>query len=601
MEKPARTLRWAVGKAPLLLATLLIAQVAGGAAAQDEVYAHVLGNSTDRAIVTVTRTTEGLETIREQIGENGGNTEYEASWRWEPTTLTAVMVSYSYWSTQDVRVNLVNWSILYDQMLATRQQMLQYPDTPMGQVYADPNLDRTYEAVERYSADVELLLRVLTGIEYFGVMFENYPNRVGPLSDPPQLVGGQASARVFLTGVAAGVDEGVSESTADSAAYQVPQLEWDLGDGNAAAQRAGVDPAQFGWALSNMPLMSMVLWRYEPADMARVAELIENIDEVTADLHWDPPQMDDPNFQVVADQLANYHNTTFEAVMVRALREVVRYAWALGPQEAPAGFWTRVDPEFGYEIQEYPDQPPDPFTVYYMAADAPLVLPDLPGDRIAMLKLPVDGLAPHQPVGPIFKSEGISTPTFEPTYNGGYWIMDAERVATVGLPERERHRFSGEFMGPFAFSNLNIAGNGVLEGSFTIVYRYVDDTSGNIKTHLDHEYKINVMYSIAIEDGDREDFTIPITLSFARRVEGEIVPLTAPLHYGDGFYVEARLEEPATRQAYSVDLALNGISQKVILTPVEEGGLLLRSEMLYLIWDVPAERAGVALPSRLAP
>jgi hypothetical protein len=193
---------------------------------------------------------------------------------------------------------------------------------------------------------------------------------------------------------------------------------------------------------------------------------------------------------------------------------------------------------------------------------------------------------------------------FGPTFMGGHWVGNAERRVSVGLPERERLRFSGEIVGPHAFSVANIAGSDVLEGSFAIVYRYIDDTgdtSGGTKTHFDHEYKIHVSYSIAIEGGDKEDFSIPMTLSLAHRVEGEIVPLTAPLQYGDGFYVEALLEEPATREAYSVDVALNGISAKVTLRPVEKGGLLLRSEMRYLIWDVAAERAGVSLPSRLAP
>ena len=602
MRKRGRAQFRAARTAPLLI-VILTMLAASPSVAQDEVYARVLGNSTDRAIVTVTRTTEGRETTHEEYGENAAFADGLFTWRREPTTLTVTMVSRNYWSFERVRWDLAQWQIIYDQALAIREQMLQYSG-PMSTIYSDPGLSAAYDAVERYSADVELLLRVLTGIEYFEVIAENYPNRIGPVSDPPQLTAGQASAYSKWTSVSVGGEETVSEASADAESYQVSSPEWGFDDYEAAAARAGVDPAQFNWTRSNGHLMSMVLWRYDPADMARVAELIENLDAIAAELHWDPPQMDDPNFQVTADGLANSHNATYERIFVSAVRDVVRHAWALGPQEAPPGFWTNVDPVNGYELPLPPEgMPSDPFGVYFMAADVPLALPDLPGDRIAVLRLPVDGLAPDQPVGPIFKSSGTTALSFGPTFNGGYWLKDADRVVSVGLPERERHRFSGEIMGPHAFSNVNIAGGSVLEGSFTTVYHFIDDPEfiGTTKTHYDHEYKVHVTYSIAIEGGDREDFSIPMTLSLAHRVEGEIVPLTAPLNYGDGFYVEGLLEEPATREAYSVDVVLNGVSEKVVLKPVEKGGLLLRSEMRYLIWDVAAERADVALPARLAP
>lgn len=604
MQKPGRDPVWAARRALILVATVLAASLAAPAAAQDEIYDRVVGNSADRIILTVTRTAEGRETTHDEYGENLGEGDALFTWRREPTTLTATLVSRNYWSFERVRWDLASWQMIYDQALANRELMLQYSG-PMTAVYNDPGLLAAYEAVERYSADVELLLRVLTGIEYFEVIVENYPERTGPLSDPPLLTAGQASAYAKWVSTSASGEQTVTEASADAESYQVSPLEWGFGDYDAAAARAGVTPAQFSWARSNTQPMSLVLWRYDPADMERVAELIGQLDTIAAELHWDPPQMDDPNFQAAVDSMADAHNATYERIFVSAVRDVMRYAWALGPEEPPPGFWSNVDPINGYELQVPPDDgtPPDPFGVLFMAADAPLVLPDLPGDRMALLQLPVDGLLSDQPVGAIFKSSGNTALNFGPTFNGGYWLKDGERIVTVGLPERERHRFSGEIMGPHAFSNLNIAGSGVLEGSFTIVYRYIDDPemSGTTKTHYDHEYKVHVNYSIAIEGGDREDFTIPMTLSLAHRVEGEIVPLTEPLNYGDGFYVEATLEAPATREAYSVDVALNGVTTKIVLRPVEPGGLKLRSEMRYLIWDVPAERASVALPARLSP
>jgi hypothetical protein len=78
-----------------------------------------------------------------------------------------------------------------------------------------------------------------------------------------------------------------------------------------------------------------------------------------------------------------------------------------------------------------------------------------------------------------------------------------------------------------------------------------------------------------------------MTLSFAHWSNGEIVPLDGTIDYGHAFFVEGRLETPATKADYEVQLeAPGGRPQSVVLRPTADDPALLRSELLYMMWDV---------------
>jgi hypothetical protein len=77
-----------------------------------------------------------------------------------------------------------------------------------------------------------------------------------------------------------------------------------------------------------------------------------------------------------------------------------------------------------------------------------------------------------------------------------------------------------------------------------------------------------------------------VDLRLVRQIDEAFVAVETPLHYGDGFHVEAELESPARHEIYgvTVDLGTAGGRKSVALTPDPENPRLLRSERLYLLW-----------------
>lgn len=90
-----------------------------------------------------------------------------------------------------------------------------------------------------------------------------------------------------------------------------------------------------------------------------------------------------------------------------------------------------------------------------------------------------------------------------------------------------------------------------------------------------------------------DPFEVPVALSLGVPHDGSIVPLQGPLSYGQAFFVEGRFESAAQLAPQDVTLALGGTARVVRLRTVEGDPRLVRSPMLYLIWDVAAERAAL--------
>ncbi len=82
-------------------------------------------------------------------------------------------------------------------------------------------------------------------------------------------------------------------------------------------------------------------------------------------------------------------------------------------------------------------------------------------------------------------------------------------------------------------------------------------------------------------------------LRIVRLTDDGYLPAEGPLDFGAHFFIEGRLEEDATREAYVVRFALpDGETQRAILTPTEEDRRLLRSEMHYLIFEMAERQDG---------
>ena len=79
-------------------------------------------------------------------------------------------------------------------------------------------------------------------------------------------------------------------------------------------------------------------------------------------------------------------------------------------------------------------------------------------------------------------------------------------------------------------------------------------------------------------------------LRFAHWSDGKYLPVEGPLKFGQSFYIEGKLKEPARKGAYISQITLpNGEEKEVPLFIRKEDDKLVRSKLLYFIWEPPAE------------
>ncbi|MEX2202106.1 MAG: hypothetical protein WD711_11970 [Dongiaceae bacterium] len=572
----------------ILVGGLLAGALTVPAIAQDptaEAYARILGNSEDRIVLTISMRREGADDTRadDAVGSSFDFNEGHNAWQRDESSGIFSLVSFGRWSDSSVRFDLAMWQARLDELRAQREEWLKFPDRDSARLVADPAIGIAHDAAASRIEDVELLLRLLMGIEIYQTLVESYPDRVGPISDLPRFTGGGGTSRYYGTEM---FDDGTAypfDQSTSMLPYTINPAGWDFDDNRALAEALGMEAGEAAWPLHAARNVSIVLWRFDPNDMTRANELISAADEFSRELHYEPVNVD-ADLVTYAEIAAENYNLQFETVFIRALRELVRCAWHLSPSQPPAGFWTDTDP-----ITEQVN-----IDIPYVAENAPLGLPDLPGDQLALLRMPAHGFPADQPFG-----ELPDDAYWGAKFAADTWVYRAARHAVVSAPDRESHRFLSEEIDPGGDSEVRIAGSGNLDGSVTIKYEFSETglaNNGDLEVFNTGTETIVVTYSIAPEDGVREDFSIPMTLSLSHPVDNKIVPLAEPLHYGDAFYVEARLEQPATRQAYSVTLSFGDVEETILLRPVEDDDRQLRSDMHYLIWDVPAERADVTFP-----
>ncbi|MEO0342185.1 MAG: hypothetical protein AAF198_01985 [Pseudomonadota bacterium] len=77
---------------------------------------------------------------------------------------------------------------------------------------------------------------------------------------------------------------------------------------------------------------------------------------------------------------------------------------------------------------------------------------------------------------------------------------------------------------------------------------------------------------------------LPTVISY--QAGNRTYPVAISQGWGDHFFVEGLLEEPAERDFYIVDMDVDGLlRERLILSPSEENPKIVRSEMQYFIWE----------------
>jgi len=85
-----------------------------------------------------------------------------------------------------------------------------------------------------------------------------------------------------------------------------------------------------------------------------------------------------------------------------------------------------------------------------------------------------------------------------------------------------------------------------------------------------------------------------IDLRFVKWQDNEYVPLERPIDFGESFYIEGRLEKPAMQSSYMASIKLpDGSQREVPLFQTEDDPSVIRSELIYFIWDSPEDENNV--------
>jgi hypothetical protein len=529
----------------------------------DEALDKTLQHRNDGYVIDLTVLRQGKSKTVSTARKDQKTSSTETQWTFAPTHVRVhvlPLLNHSMvWNADKSMYLLEQWEQQIDQELARIQQVRLIPKNPML-AFVDED-ERVIRAADARLEDVKALLRLLHGIEEYQHIGATAGGTGQPVSRAPELsFGGGKLITTFR--------DYSGEARSDQQDYPP----WN----------AQTVP---GLAIDAAKRIELIVWQFDPNDMVRARALMADLGNITKDLTYngDNVRTDLIDKRVNLDwkTFAQISHARFRDAFIGALEDVARYAWTLAPKEPPAGLFAQ-----GPRAQLW---------LGTLTPDAPLSLPEVSGNRLMRLVMPAGGLNrkhlavmggdwidstrtdftwyyefPPQPFS-VERSqtvvmEGTASPNSEHNTfmkNGVNALIDAEfsdDQATGTLMQSAAHNATGEALG-----NVGMV---------------------DIVEHADDE--VSVEWSVTYEPAPASPEDEPMVLSFARPFEGKAIPFDASeIDYGEGFYVEGRLEKPATRKVYRVKMDVAaGPPHEVFLRPVEGNPMLVRSDVLYVMWDV---------------
>ncbi len=538
------------------------------ASAQDmltEAADRILPNADDSWVITVHVSHQGHEIYKDEDVADGYSNITTERWRYGPATASVRLVTYDsadQYGESGISIMLAMWQARIAQYIDWQRNQPFYAD--MGDALTDP-----LDEAKALSEDAELLIRVLEAVERYV-----YLDRDSYAPESPKPTSGEPL--IHLEG---GVYESSFRGTnAEPKDVQVEMAPWSSrqpGEENVSAGK------QYG----------VVVWRFTPEDMQRVDELIDEYDDIEARLTLDLSGHAVADNMSEALRMSPYHfHRTFRDPFLAALHEISRLAWWLGPHRAPDGAWAtsddQIDPVVRNEWEVIRDNGlgmmGDRAGTPVFRDGVDISLPPLETDTIIMLTMPWLGMEEFPETLP--EKSGYYGPTSMRRRSGVTYNY------TVGNPARERVRaedpeeeFSAEIFVHAAVSGERFDGRVNLTREY---FEVTDANDGATLTYDEREVR-HIFWSLEHDGEIWKPGPVEIAASLVQPQGGGFVPLEGKLTFGEPFAVEGRLEKPAARQVYNLELEYGGERPfDVLLYPTEEDPSLLRSPIHYFMWDV---------------
>lgn len=545
----------------------------GGTDWLTEAYDRVLPNAEDSWVLTIHKTRTGHSIYRWEESTQGYWNNTHNEWHYGPASVSVRLVTYdSYdgYGNDGISVQLALWQHSIAQWLQDIKTKESY----------EPIADRAQTAIDYIksrSEDAELLLRVLEGMQFYTVIEDRYWDTNNSKPD-------SSDTLVHLEGGTFSSDFTGSWEDPISTTVEMPR----------------VSSREFD-ALDNGPHRnySALVWRFVPEDMARVAALIAEYDEIKRGMTLDLTDIQLPeHLETMRDWVPKEYHQKARDTFLAALHEIVRVAWWIGPHEADASVWATSEDQlpdglryhFGV-MREEGGRLVDGSGTPYFNATTPLKLPPLETDTLVMINMAMFGITKEPGEIPT----GLYSPSVTDISNEA-----AQHSFNPGFPTRERISFRREDEFFWRRTIVHSAGTGeLIKGRVNItseLYKIETDSDSTTRTIRDQRQTHNVIWSLS-HDGDIWAPKPPEIVARFVRPDGSggFEPLSDPLDYGSPFAVEGRLELPAARQVYNLEIDYGGERpHDVLLYPTEEDRTVLRSDILYLMWDVAHAEASVA-------
>ena len=538
-----------------------------------EAYERTLPNAEDSWVLTIHKTRTGHSIKRWEYPSRDRWNNTHSEWHYGPASVSvrlATYDSYDGFGDNGISTDLALWQHWIAQWLQDIKTKESYaPIAEEAQVVID--------YIKSRSEDAELLIRVMQGMQFYTVIEDR---DYDPASTKPV----SSDTLVHLQGGTFSSDFTSSWEDPSSTTTAMPQV-----------SRQELD------ALDNGPQRnySALVWRFVPEEMARVAALIEEYDEIKNGMTLDLAGVDFPDhLESMREWVPKEYHVKGRDPFLAALYEIARVAWWIGPHEADASVWATSEDQipddlrylFG-SMREEGGRLVDGSGTPYLSATAPLKLPPLETDTLVMIDMSVFGITnepgkiPEDPVffGDLDVNNHRATHSFNP-----------------GSPTRARISYKREDDLFWRRTIVHAAGTGeVIDGRVNVTsefYKIDVDPDSNTRFIRDQRQTHNIVWSLS-HDGDICVTKQPeIDARFVQQDgSGGYQPVSEPLDYGTPFVVEGRLELPAARQVYNLEIDYGGERpHDVLLYPTPEDRTLLRSDILYLMWDVAHADPSVA-------
>jgi|GEM_PF-4307012 len=580
--KRTSSLPFSLRQLTLIFLFLLISYVERPFAQDREVVDRILKNADDSYVVTLHVTREGTRTFSDIHIPSGRANDTSINWRHGPTSVSTRLVTLDAdpgFGDTGIMVGLGEW----------QGQIASYIDRVHNQKFYEAVADEMNDVIQNakaYADDAELVLRVLEGIEFYAYIEERDWEH-----DPGKPDSGLPTAYF----------EGATSRSVSTSPDDPPKVDTDDMD---VWSSAGSTAESTETARRLGEKLEVVVWRYTPEEMQRVGELLSQVDEIREKLTLDLSEVDlDPQEQQMHEYTPIHLHTTFRDALITGLLEVVRLTWWLGPNEAPASMWAGSPDELDPTYYMYGEgrQPEgiyivDRSSTPYLHKDAELRLPPLPTDTLMVLNFPQLGFVPNNHPGKSSAEYGEWQGQYDHSFT------DEQRRYVVSDPARQRHRFLDRESVVHSKSLVHAAVQGErFEGRLTIQENHSDEYfSGGGETRFNQEerqtHQIN--WSVTHNGEIWKPSPVALTPRLVTLKDGNFVPFEGELAFGDAFAVEGRLENPAARLVYTLEMQRGGQEPfDVLLYPTDDDPRLVRSKLHYLMWDMTEPQPGEAAES----